>query len=181
MGSNVYFYIIRKLEEELPEVVNIDEAPFPESYVYVDAEKAEEWEKEFGKKCQIQFQTIDLFDVAEKIFGKRPISISYGVYGAGYMFKDNDGNVFGRLAAEETEKYKYTKTKDVYVYKKDQVSNSSSAYILDTDSGFKTFDDMLELLRKCVEYEYADAELIQAVATAMFVAKDDGPVYCEVD
>lgn len=181
MGNSIYFYKIRKIEEELPEVVDIDKTPFPESYVYADAEKAEGWEKEFGKKCRIQYRATDLFGAAEKIFGRKPKSVTYGMYGTLYTFRDSAGNLIGRLAAEKAEKYKYTKTKDVYVYERDQISDSSSAYILDTSSGFKTFDDMLGLLRKCVEYEYADAELIQAVATAMFVAKDDGPIYCEID
>lgn len=180
MGSSVYFYRIRKIEEELPEVADIDKTPFPESYTYVDTEKAEEWEKEFGKKCRIQYKTIDLFGTAENIFGKRPKSITYGMYGTRYIFKDSEGNVVGRLAEEEVKKYEYTKAKEVYVYRRDKISDSSSAYILDTDSGFKTFNDIMELLRKCIEYEYTDAELIRAVAKAMFVAKDDGPVYCDI-
>ena len=31
MGSSVYFYRIRKIKEELPEVADIDKTPFPES------------------------------------------------------------------------------------------------------------------------------------------------------
>ena len=177
MGSDVSFYRIKRIKGDIPDVINTDETEFPYEHVPIDS--AKNWEKEIGKKCVIKYDSIDLFDACEKITGKRPTGCRYAGNG-GYEFFGSGGRI-ATLKEKDLRPYFFIKSVPSYAYIKEEISSSGSAYILDTDSGIKTPDEMMGLLKKCVEYDYIDDELIAATAKAMFAAQDGDTVYCCID
>lgn len=179
MGSSICFYKVKKIDEIIPSVLNIDKTPLPETWHDVPVSRAEKWEQEIGRLCHIQYMTVNPYSVAEKKFSKRPTSYTIGAFRTPYRFWDN-GVLVGEIEQCEMEKYRYLKTDEVYIYIREEISCSDSAYILDTGSGIKTFDDLLKMLKTCVEYDYVDAGLVTAVAKAMFEAKDGAIIYCDV-
>ena len=87
MSYSLYFYAVKPLSKKLPEFINTDNTAM--DYYAVDAECAADWEKAIGQPVTLQFETIDLFNALESIFGRRPSSLTSYPYRRG----DNDCDI----------------------------------------------------------------------------------------
>jgi len=84
MSSNLYFYKVRRINNELPSLINTDQ---DETYYHIPVDKAEEWEKTIGQIRQTEHITINLFEACSDIIGQKVTSISST---PSYYLRDDD-------------------------------------------------------------------------------------------
>lgn len=172
MSKEVYFYKVKRISESLPEIIRVDDEDCPFSYAVRGQER--DWERKYGQLRTIEYETVNIFGAAEKVFGKKPFSASFTVF-SGYRFYDEHGLEIGIMSNEALRPYRYIATKEAYIYRKEFISDAGAAYILGkTEEGEKSLDDMVDILRTVINYEYVDYELLEAAAKAVIAARDTG-------
>ena len=112
---DIAFYEVLEIEEKLPEIINIDETPLDDSFVTVSVEYAADWQKKIGQKCLIRYKTVNDYAVCEKLFGKRPASISFGYLFGERKCYDQNEEWIGTLTSEMLDSFRYYVEKPFYI------------------------------------------------------------------
>ena len=112
---DIAFYEVLGIEEKLPEIINIDETPLDDSFVTVSVEYAADWQKKIGQKCLIRYKTVNDYAVCEKLFGKRPASISFGYLFGERKCYDQNEEWIGTLTSEMLDSFRYYVEKPSYI------------------------------------------------------------------
>ncbi len=184
---DIAFFEVSRIEEKLPEIINIDETPLDDSYYYVSEEDADDWQKKIGQKCLIRYKTVNDFEVCEKLFGKRPTSISFGYPFDGRKCYDQNGEWIGTLTSEMLDPFRYYVEKPSYIYQQIIISRSycwGSYNTLRKD--IVTYDDLIQAAKEFMdeygdeEYQCGYVELLLAIMKAAFFARDFGPIFCAI-
>ena len=182
---DIAFYKVQRIEEKLPEIINIDESPLDDSYFSVREEDAADWQKKIGQKCLIRYKTVNNFEACEKLFGKRPSSIGSSYPREEWHCFDQNGGYIGTLTPAMLDPFRYYTEIPSYVYI--QILISSSYFWLSENKlsdSIVSFDDLIQVAKEIVD-EYDDEgfamEMMAAVMKAAFHARDNGPVYCMID
>lgn len=179
MSKELTFYRVEAVRETLPESIDLDTATL--EYAYSSAEAAEPWVRQIGRKCRLRYRTADLFGACEKIFGKRPERIRYGLSGEKTCM-DREGNRIGILTREMLEPYVFYAEEWAYVYRKEEISSTGAYCVPEVEDGILSFEDLLGLARRCLEqeeeWEDAAARGVAAIMKAAFCAQDGAAVLC---
>ena len=181
---DITFYQVIRIEEKLPEIINTDETPLDSSYFTVPEKAATDWQKRIGQRCLIRFKTVNFFEACERIFGRKPSSISSCFPTEEWDCYDQNGNYFATLTPALLDPFRYYAEIPSYVYIQNLISSSycwSSSNKL--SDGIVTFDDLIQAAKDFIE-EYGEAayemEMLHAIMKAAFHARDNGPVYCMI-
>lgn len=182
MSKTLTFYRVEAVRETLPEIVDLDNTTLEDAYS--NAEAAEPWVRQIGQKCRLRYRAVDLFGACEKIFGKRPGSIRYGLSGE-KICMDREGNRIGILTREMLEPYASVAEERVYVYRQEEISSTDAYCVPEVEDGILSFEDLLGLARRCLEQEeeWGDAAVrgVAAIMKAAFCAQDGAAVLCRTD
>ena len=117
---DIYFYEVKRVEETLPEKINIDKTPLDDPYEYVPEDEAEDWQKNIGQKCTIQYETVNSYDVCKKLTGKEPSRMFFSSPWGDRECYDKDGNYFATITEEMLERFRYIKEVPSYVMEYDE-------------------------------------------------------------
>lgn len=193
MSHNLAFYKVSAVTEEVPDIINTDVTNFP--YYDVPIEKAAEWEKEIGILRTIEYSSVDQFDVGEKLFGKRPQSITVSPY-----YYDSDGpwahiemyfqdGEKKRVSRSEMEKYRTNKQYRAYVYCRDEIALVEAGYKVESE-GYEerplSEKDLLEMARQylndygndCGGYSYEPDPMV-VIMKVYFAVADGDCIVCD--
>jgi hypothetical protein len=183
----IAFYEVLRIEDKLPEIIDIDKTPLDDSYFSVSEEDAADWQKKIGQKCLIRYKAVDNYAVCEKLFGKRPSSIVFGYPFDGRTCYDQNGELIGTLTSEMLDPFRYYVEKPSYIFQQKFISGSycwGSYNTLQKD--IVTYDDLIQAAKEFmdkygdVEYQCGFVETLLAIMKAAFFARDFGPVFCEI-
>ncbi|MBQ6520171.1 MAG: hypothetical protein IJI14_15765 [Anaerolineaceae bacterium] len=182
-----FFYEIRRVEEKLPEIINIDETPLDDSYEYISEDEAEDWQKNIGQKCTIQYLTVNTHDVCIKLTGKEPSHMAYGAPWEGVKCYDKAGNLIVTISDEIFERFRFIKEVPSFIYCKEIISSvCQGTRIHALADGFLTYDDLILAARECVdeiydpEWDHSGTQTLYVIMKAAFYAKDKGSVFCKI-
>ena len=185
---DIYFYEVKRVEETLPEKINIDKTPLDDPYEYVPEDEAEDWQKNIGQKCTIQYETVNSYDVCKKLTGKEPSRMFFSSPWGDRECYDKDGNYFATITEEMLERFRYIKEVPSLVYCKRIISSvCQGTRIHSLMDGFLTYDDLIRAARECVdeiydpEWDHIGTQTLYVIMEAAFYAKDNGIVYCTVN
>lgn len=187
MSRELYFYRVKKIDEALPEVIDIDETPI--DYAYTDEEHASDWEKEIGQKCLIKHRTVNLFDTVQKVFGRTAKSIQY-MYRGEYKCFDENEELIGIMTREMMESYYYIAEQWSYVYEKEQISEGVSVHMIESAyGGLMNYNELIAWAEEATAYidEHYSGECNKETGQTLFVVmkaalcvKAGEMVYCYV-
>ena len=187
MSQELYFYRVKKINETLPEVIDIDEEPI--DYAYTDEDHASDWEKEIGQRCLIKQSTINLFDTVQKVFGKSAKSMQY-MYSDEYKCFDENKELIGILTRGMMEPYYYTDEKWSYVYEKEQILEGVSAHMIESAyGGIMNYSELIAWAEEATAYideQYSGecyketGQTLFAVMKAALCVKAGEMIYCYV-
>lgn len=114
MSKDFSFLKITPVSPNLPETIDLEQ-DHDERLVYIPADRAEDWQKNLGLKRKVSYRTIDFFEVGEKMYNKKVISVSWSAYENGPCFHFEDG-LSATVSNNRLKPYYYTAEKDAYVY-----------------------------------------------------------------
>ncbi len=184
---DIAFYEVLRIEEKLPEIINIDETPLNDSFVTVSVEYAADWQKKIGQKCLIRYKTVNDYAVCEKLFGKRPASISFGYLFGERKCYDQNEEWIGTLTSEMLDSFRYYVEKPSYIYQQKVISRSYCWGSYNTlRKEIVTYDDLIQAAKEFMEkygdeeYQCGYVETLLAIMKAAFFARDFGPVFCAI-
>ena len=199
MSADLCIYRVSRIPEDkvesLPAVINADETDL--SYHQVSFNRADPWEREIGEKRTIEYTTIDVFEAAEQVFGKRPVRMSSS---SAYYLRDSKsakvqfafpGGETEETTWEELEKYRYLKQEEAYLYNREEIVCVENAYLLNTKDFVDKIisrQDLLDMLKKYFENEYLRdfnsvyrSEPVTTIMQAFFALDDDDMVVCVLE
>lgn len=181
---DIAFYQVNRIEEKLPEIINTDETPLADSYFSVPEKEAADWQKRIGQRCLIRYKTVNHYEACERIFGRKPSSLSYCFHSEEWKCYDQNGNYIGTLTPALLDPFRYYENIPSYVYIQILISSSYCWLSSNTLSdGIVTFDDLIQAAKYFID-EYGDdgyeLEMLHAIMNAAFHARDNGPVYCMI-
>lgn len=113
MSKDIYLYAITPVSEDFPDTVNVDDESIDVDYT--EAKNAEDWAKEVGRLCTVQYTKVDFNEVCEKEFAKKFKSFRFR-YPDEVCFLDEDGNLIGAIKREELKKHEALCSIPAYVY-----------------------------------------------------------------
>ena len=195
MSQSLYFYRVSKINEVLPEIINTDRMELP--YYSVMVEEAAEWEKSIGQIRTIEHSAVNMREVGEKLFGKKPETVYYrpnyfedpdGPYAEVEMsFPDGDRR---RVHRREVDKFRYNTQYRACIYDRETIASIDESSLVKSD-GYEdrllSRDEILEMAEKYVD-EYEDVSDYPYYAVPLFeimkmyfAFKDgDGIICCSV-
>ena len=143
MSKSLTFYRIRRVADDLPEIINTDDVDFP--YDYTMADRAEEWERSLGILRTIEYARADVDEASEELFGERPTSATYTWH---YLTEPNDelaevichfggGRHSERISRAELNRFIRTKRYEAYVYDSEELGYIEEDYLFD----YRSFED----------------------------------------
>jgi hypothetical protein len=176
MSHSLYFYRVSKIGEDLPEIINTDRMSFP--YYDVRVEDVADWEEEIGILRTIEYSTVDMFAVGEKLFGKKPQSIrpSHSYYDdpsgpfaeVELFFPDGEKQ---RVHKSEMEKYRGNKQYRAYIYNRDELARVEEGYLLESkayEDRPLSREDLLEMAKQYLDEHRDDYDSYSGYAVPIF-------------
>ncbi len=139
MSHSLIFYRVSKVTEDLPDTINADCTEL--QYYVTNADGAADWETEIGITRTIEFSMVDQFGAGEKIFGKKPLSISSSPYYylapedpcAELVFHFSDGES-KRVPRSELEKYRVDMQHLACIYCRDEIARIEYGYTVESET-----------------------------------------------
>ena len=153
----------------------------PEGMEFIHADRAEEWVQKIGKRCKYFHKTIDMFSAGEKIFGKRPSSISYGPGRVTYQFEDGSKET---VEKDRLKPYYYDKQDDGYLYWHESIGSLEHPYFfIDlVEEGFVSDSDIERMIDHVIDSgETYCAEDLIIILKARRALKEGCTVVCRKD
>ena len=193
MSASVYFYrIVEPQIEPVDGVIDLDELDYNTPYARDDG-NVSDWIVEHGVFATLRRDTINMFDVGEQLFGKRPTSCSmHSYYPEIETFHFEDGTS-EEITREELAKYYQEERFSGYVYGREQIGHMDNTYMIDDIRDYDecqiTSDAAKDFLKRFMEGnaeslddDYAGDYYLRPVyllAKVMFEAENN-TVICEV-
>ena len=195
MSTSLVFYRVSRVQEDLPKVINTDTQDF--TYAYESTDRASEWERRFGTMRIIEYQTVDVFQVAEQLFGARPSSYycTSDYYGDHNEFAEaichfSDGRKDERILKSVLNQHAYMRRYEAYVYQREELGYISDAYLFDyksiEDRVLKK-EDILQIAKVFMDEHIEDdageyyARPFFTLMKIYFQAKEDDAIVCIAD
>ena len=186
MSRDLYIYKLKKVGDEIPEVIDYDTEHLPDDYREFGTDYVPRGAEPYGKKVTIKETAIDWDKVCLDRFGKkwRCRRLLYLGYEAdyGYEFLDDDGTPMGEVYASEVKSdYSYISSREAIVLRVERISHCDNYYGDDLDDGILCKESLVPLIKSIVDeadsdewsYEYYGGRVFPLVR-AYFTDLEEG-------
>lgn len=190
--SGLYFYSISKADDPVPSLINTEDYTYDSILVYEFENSIDQWKKDYASSVMIRHKVIDLFKVASELAGFKVTSMT-----AHFSHDDFDGYTVRNKSGEskfisdkELDKFRETVEEPGYIYKQEQISETSVWYYFDKNGvkltgGPLTEEKLIQALLLVVkdqdEYYSSLGEALFAVTKAIEAVRTGKTVFAVID
>ncbi len=156
MSRDLYIYKLKKVGDEIPEVIDYDTEHLPDDYREFGIDYVPRGAEPYGKKVTIKETAIDWDKVCLDRFGKkwrcrRLLYLEHEV-DYGYEFLDDDGTPMGEVYASEVKSdYSYISSREAIVLRMEYISGFDNYYWDDLDDGILCKESLVPLIKSIVD------------------------------
>lgn len=156
MSRDLCIYKLKKVGDEIPDVIDYDTEHLPDDYREFRTDYVPCGAEPYGKKVTIKKTAIDWDKVCLDRFGKKPRCWRFLYLGHesdyGHEFLDDDGTPMGKVYASEVKSdYSYISSREAIVLHMEYISGFDNYYWDDLDDGILCKESLVPLIKSIVD------------------------------